>query len=110
MKFKFRMLVVLTFFTAMSASSVEAYKGIKTDFADCTQGRGKIAKYKIFLACSRLINSAQKEDEIVGFFYAFRALAGLEKKLRCHDARKVLQLVKNPKMIKAARLLEKSNC
>ncbi len=110
MKFKFRMLTVLTISTVMSASSVQAYKGIEADFASCTQGQGKISNDKIFQACSRLINNAKKENETIGFFYAFRALAGSDKNLKCQDARKVLQLVKNANMVKAARSLEKSNC
>jgi hypothetical protein len=58
-----------------------------------------------FCACSWLIDNAAKENELVGPFYGIRASTSDNKASNCRDARKVLVLVKDPKMTDAANKL-----
>ena len=78
------------------------------NFAICTQSKG--TKQQIVAACSWLIDNAAKENELVGLFYGVRASTSDNKASNCRDARKVLVLVKDPKMTDAANKLIKLNC
>ncbi|MGE3987453.1 hypothetical protein [Pseudorhodoplanes sp.] len=78
------------------------------NFAICTQSKG--TKQQIVAACSWLIDNAAKENELVGLFYGIRASTSDNKASNCRDARKVLVLVKDPKMTDAANKLIKLNC
>ena len=78
------------------------------NFAVCTQSKG--TKQQIVAACSWLIDNAAKENELVGLFYGIRASTSDNKASNCRDARKVLVLVKDPKMADAANKLIKLNC
>ena len=78
------------------------------NFAVCTQSKG--SKQQIVAACTWLIDNAKKENELVGLFYGVRASTSDNKASNCRDARKVLVLVKDPKMTDAANKLVKLNC
>lgn len=93
-----------------AASSSVAYNGMQADMAACMQGQGKVSKAVIVRGCSNLIDNAAKENEVVGYFYALRATANTDKRSNCRDARKALQLLKNPKLLQSVRMLEKNNC
>jgi hypothetical protein len=94
----------------LAMASARAYEGADKDFAVCTQGQGKVSNEAVVKACTRLIDNAAKENELVGFFYAMRATANDDKKLNCDDAHKVLELTTDPTFVKGAKTLIEVNC
>lgn len=104
-----RFLIVLCA-ALLAAAPASAYDTLEQDFAACTQGQGKISNEDIVAACSRLIDNAQQENETIGFFYAFRATANTDKASNCRDAKKVMELIKDPGLVENAKELVKINC
>jgi hypothetical protein len=103
-----RILLWLLCFAMIAIAPARGYEAMNADFVACTKGKG--TKKQIVQACTRLIDNAAKENEIVGYFYAFRAAANTDKKSNCKDAHKVIELIKDPKVIKGAKVLIKNNC
>jgi len=94
----------------VALASASAYEGVEKDFTVCTQGQGKAANEAVVAACTRLIDNAAKENEMVGFFYAMRATANDDKSSNCRDAHKVLELTKDKTFVDGAKTLIKNNC
>ncbi len=92
------------------AAPAQAYKTFEQDYQICTAGSGKVDNKVIVAACTRLINNAQAQNEIVGFFHALRAVANTDRKLNCHDGKVALKLLQGEKLKANARALIKSNC
>lgn len=92
------------------AAPAQAYDGFEQDYKVCTTGSGKVNNKAIVGACTRLINNAQAQNEIVGFFHALRAVANTDRKLNCYDAKVALKLLQGEKLKANARALIKSNC
>ncbi len=107
---KLRVLCALVLMSAAAAAPVRAYDGQEKDFATCTQGQGKVDNSAVVAACTRLIDNAAKENELVGFFYAMRATANDDKASNCADAHKVLELTDDPTFVDGAKTLIKVNC
>ena len=107
---KARFLVALGCLGALAAGPAHAYDGQEQDFAACTQGQGKVDNASVVAACTRLIDNAATENEMVGFFYALRASANDDKASNCRDAQKVLELTKDPTFVDGAKTLIKVNC
>lgn len=101
---------VMICMVALALASAQAYDGMEKDYAACTQGQGKVSNETVVAACTRLIDNAAKENEMVGFFYAMRATANNDKKSNCADARKVLELTDDPTFVKGAKSLIELNC
>ena len=101
-----RFVAILALFSFFPASA--SADTMSQNFAACTQNKG--SKQQIVAACSWLIDNAKKENELVGLFYGVRASTSDNKASNCRDARKVLLLVKDPKMTDAANKLIKLNC
>jgi hypothetical protein len=97
-------------FGILAITPATAYDGLKEDYATCTQGQGTVDNKLVVAACTRLINNAQVENETVGFFYALRASANTDRRSNCSDARKVLQLTKDPTFVSGAKTLIDANC
>jgi hypothetical protein len=87
-----------------------AYEGLQADYATCAQGRGKVANNQIVAACTRLIENAAQENELVGYFHALRAIASTDRARNCNDARIALKLLKDPKLVAHVQNLQKANC
>jgi hypothetical protein len=85
----------------------KSYDTLEADFAAC-QGNGP--REQIVAACTRLIDNAQTENELVGYFYGLRASNNDDKAQNCHDANKVLELTQNPDLVNAANELVRINC
>ncbi len=94
----------------LALTSARAYDGMEKDFTTCTQGQGKVSNESVVEACTRLIDNAAKENEMVGFFYAMRATANDDKASNCRDAHKVLELSNDPTFVKGAKTLIEVNC
>jgi len=107
---KVKRLCVAFSMSVLAVTSARAYEGADKDFAACTQGQGKVSNEAVVEACTRLIDNAAKENEMVGFFYAMRATANDDKKSNCHDAHKVLELTDDPTFVNGAKTLIKVNC
>ena len=107
---KARFLIALGCMGALALVPARAYEGQEKDFSVCTQGQGKVDNASVVAACTRLIDNAAKENEIVGFFHALRAAANDDKAANCADAHKVLELTKDPTFIEGAKTLIKLNC
>lgn len=106
---------VRAFLAAMSiglATSLPAfaYDTLEQDYAACTQGGGKISSGEIVAACSRLIDNAAQENELVGYFYAMRMVNNDDQQQNCADAHKVLELVSDKTFVDGAKQTIKSNC
>ena len=108
MKLKF--LLAVSSLVAFAGPPARAYDGAEKDYPACTQGHGKVANKDIVAACTRLIDNAATENELVGFFYAMRATANDDKASNCHDAKKVLELTDDPTFVEGAKTLIKINC
>lgn len=91
--------------TVCTVAPAGAYDGLDQDYATCTQGQGKVDADQVVQACTRLIDNSAKENELVGIFYAMRATASTDKKSNCRDARKILELVKDPTFVSGAKTL-----
>lgn len=87
-----------------------AYDNLKEDYATCTTGAGKVDNKAVVSACTRLIDNANTENEVIGFFYAMRAIANDDKASNCRDAKKVLKLTDDPTFVNGAKQIMKSNC
>ncbi|ODA66423.1 hypothetical protein A7A08_02821 [Methyloligella halotolerans] len=85
-----------------------AYDTLEQDFAICTQGQG--SDPEIVDACTRLIDNAEVENEMVGMFYGLRASSNDDAAQNCSDANKVLELTDDPNLINAAQSLVEANC
>jgi hypothetical protein len=94
----------------LAASTAGAYDSLEADFATCTQGSGKVDNATVVTACTRLIDNAKTENELVGLFYAMRATANDDKAANCSDAHKVLSLTDDPNVIEGAKKLVELNC
>lgn len=94
----------------LAAAPARAYDTLEQDFAICTQGSGQSDNSSIVEACTRLIDNAETENELVGLFYAMRATANTDATANCSDAHKVLELTDDPKIIKGAKTLVEINC
>jgi hypothetical protein len=81
---------------------------MQADFATCTKTKG--TKEQIVQACTRLIDNAAKENEVVGYFYGLRASYNDNKQSNCRDGHKVMKLAKDPNVIKAAKTIIRINC
>lgn len=92
---------------ALAITPATAYDTMEADFATC-QSNGP--KEQVVAACTRLIDNAQTENEMVGFFYGLRASNNTDKQQNCYDANKVLDLTQDPNLIKAANQLVRNNC
>jgi hypothetical protein len=92
----------------IALAPVQAAADMSQNFAVCTQSKG--TKQQVVAACSWLIDNAAKENELVGLFYGIRASTSDNKANNCRDARKVLVLVKDPKVVDSANKLIKLNC
>lgn len=90
------------------ASVAHAYETLEADYKICTGGKAQRAD--VVSACTRLIDNSATENELVGFFYALRATANTDKAQNCRDAKKVMQLIKDPKLAESAKQLEANNC
>jgi len=73
--------------------AVPARADLESDFAACMYGSGKLQNGEIVDACTRLIDGAQKENEVVGLFHAMRAMAGTDSERNCADAQRAAALV-----------------
>jgi hypothetical protein len=94
----------------LAASTASAYDTLEADFATCTQGAGQVDNGTVVAACTRLIDNAQTENELVGLFYAMRATANDDKSANCSDAHKVLSLTDDASIIEGAKKLVELNC
>jgi hypothetical protein len=83
-----------------------AYDGLAEDYKTCTTGKGKV----VVAACTRLIDNSQKENSLVGLFYAIRASNNTDKALNCKDTKKARKLITDPKLQSAIDELEAINC
>ena len=97
-----------TFGLVVASAPAMASDTMSRNFAVCTQSKG--TKQQIVAACTWLIDNAAKENKLVGYFYGIRASTNDNKASNCRDARKVLELVPEQKMIDAANKLIKINC
>lgn len=95
---------------AFWATPLGAYDGLQKDFGTCIQGSGKVSNSAIVAACSRLIDNAKTENELIGFAYAMRATANSDKASNCRDAKKAVELVKAPAVISGAKEIIKKSC
>lgn len=107
---KARHLLLLVCTVMLGALPARAYEGQENDFAACIQGQGKVDNQTVVKACTRLIDNAAEENEMVGFFYAMRAVANDDKALNCSDAKKVLELTDDPTFVEGAKTIMKTNC
>jgi hypothetical protein len=87
-----------------------AYETLEADYKNCTSGAGKIPNGQIVSACTRLIDNAQAENELVGFFYALRASSNSDKAQNCSDARKAQTLIKAANLQENIQALIRNNC
>lgn len=94
----------------LAAAPAVAYDTLQEDYAACTQGGNQISSGEIVEACSRLIDNAQQENELVGYFYAMRAASNDDRAQNCADAHKVLELVTDKVFVDGAKQLIKDNC
>ena len=95
---------------ALSVLPAVAYEGLQADYATCAQGRGKVVNNRIVAACTRLIDNSAQKNELVGYFYALRAIASTDRASNCNDTRIALKLLKDPKLVAHVRALQKANC
>lgn len=95
---------------ALWVAPLSAYDGLQKDFGTCLQGSGKVANSVIVAACSRLIDNAKTENELIGFAYAMRATVNSDKASNCRDAKKVMKLVKAPAVVTGAKEIIAKNC
>lgn len=103
----FRFITSVLCLSLLAITPAKSYDTLEADFAAC-QGNGP--KEQIVAACTRLIDNAQTENELVGFFYGLRASNNDDAQQNCYDAKKVLDLTQNPDLINAANQLVKANC
>jgi len=107
---KIRLLTFAMVLGVFWASPLFAYDGLQKDFGTCLQGSGKVSNAVIVAACSRLIDNAKTENELIGFAYAMRATANSDKASNCRDAQKALKLVKAPAIVTGAKEIIKKSC
>ena len=105
-----RVLLAIGCMGVLAIAPARAYEGQEKDFSVCTQGQGKVDNASVVGACTRLIDNAAKENEMVGFFHALRAAANDDKASNCADAHKVLELTQDPTFVEGAKTLMKVNC
>jgi hypothetical protein len=103
-----RFLIVIFCLNMIAVTPAASYEGMKADYATCTETNG--TNEQIVQACTRLIDNAATENELVGFFYGLRASHNDNKQSNCRDGHKVLELVNNPNIIKAAETIIENNC
>ena len=104
MKVKFVFLLLIA--SSLPFGPALSYDGLAEDYKICTTGKGNV----VVAACTRLIDNAQKENEVVGLFYAIRASNNNDKALNCSDAKKARALIKDPKLQGSIDQLESTNC
>ena len=107
---KIRSLTCAMVLCVFSAPPLGAYDGLQKDFETCLQGSGKVSNTVIVAACSRLIDNAKAENELIGFAYAMRAAANSDKASNCRDAQKAMKLVKAAAVVSGAKEIIKKNC
>lgn len=95
---------------ASTTAPLGAYDGLQGDMTTCMEGTAKASSEQVVAACSRLIDNAQAENELIGFAYAMRAVSNNNKASNCRDAQKAAQLVKAPKAAESIKQLIQSNC
>lgn len=95
---------------AAGLSPVQAYNGMEADYQACTQGSGKVSNRRIVQACTRLIDNAARENELVGFFHALRASANTDRSQNCQDAKVAKRLLKGAKLQQQVTQLLNKNC
>ena len=102
--------VICTILFAATAPAAVAYDGLQADYATCTAGDSSTQAEAMVEACSRLIENASQENELVGMFYALRASVNTDKSANCQDARKATSLINDPGLRNSAKELQKINC
>ena len=107
---KWLCLGVMIFGAAALVAPASAYDGLEGDFQECTQGGGNTPSDQVVAACSRLIDNAAEENEIVGFFYAIRASENNDRAQNCSDARRAAQLIQDPNLQANLQELQNINC
>jgi len=95
---------------AVCTAPLGAYEGLQKDFGTCLQGQGKATNDAVVAACTRLIDNAKAENELIGFAYAMRATLSTDKASNCRDAKKAVQLVKAKVVVDGANKIIKENC
>lgn len=88
----------------------------KEDQKRC-RGRNNVSSSEQHAACTRLIESAPVENDLVGEYYVDRAMAGEDAAAQCQDVRKGIAIIERSKsniygkdFLDAARRLEASIC
>ncbi len=95
---------------ALAVTPLGAYEGLQQDFATCLQGQGKASSQQIVAACTRMIDNAKAENELIGFAHAMRAAENDDKALNCKDAKKAAKLVKAPAVVDGAKKIIERDC
>lgn len=92
------------------AAPATGYDGFEGDYQECIQGTGNTPKDQIVAACSRLIDNAATENEVVGYFYTSRALNNNDAAQNCSDARRAEELVETGDMLSLIKELQDIFC
>ena len=102
-------LIALSIVGSMAAPSAGA-QTLEDYINACIGGSGKLSNEQVVAACTHLIDTAQAENETVGYFYAMRAISNSDSDLNCSDGMKAKELVTDPNLAGSIDQIIENNC